>query len=191
MASANGEPLRLFVGVEPRGLCSNYLAALPPGQKVLMRFCSDARMHVDQRPSLTPIFLVGAGSGITPFLGYLKHLSRSKQMARVGQANPPIVLYGFRGARVGEKILAEATNLSVADIRDADSSAKPKKHVQDLLEPEEVRALVQKGTMLICGSKVMIDGVETKLRQICEGQQLSQQFEAFRRTRFVPEYWGG
>ncbi|AUD03325.1 nitric oxide synthase oxygenase [Spirosoma pollinicola] len=66
------------------GLCSNYLAGLEPGATVRIGVRSSTfRPPVDPH---APMLMVGAGTGLSPLLGFLHH--REVQLQAIHRANP-------------------------------------------------------------------------------------------------------
>ncbi|MFD2935675.1 nitric oxide synthase oxygenase [Spirosoma flavum] len=67
------------------GLCSNYLADLNPDQGAMVRVCvrpSSFRPPLDPH---APMLMVGAGTGLSPLLGFLQH--REVQLRALHRAN--------------------------------------------------------------------------------------------------------
>lgn len=65
-------------GLERRGVCTNYLAALEPGDRV-SAFLRSTPFKLPPSPA-TPVILVGAGTGMAPLRGMIAHLSALKQV---------------------------------------------------------------------------------------------------------------
>ena len=77
-----------------KGLCSNYLAGLKKGQRVYA-FVRDnhAHFHLPEDPS-RPILLVGPGTGLAPFRGFLQE--RAALMGQGLSLGPAMLFYGCR-----------------------------------------------------------------------------------------------
>ncbi|MBD3422224.1 MAG: hypothetical protein GF398_19090 [Chitinivibrionales bacterium] len=84
VANAPGSDI-IWLTVKRRGLFTNRLHALQPGQRALITgpfgaFCSRLEQH-------TSIIMIAAGTGIAPFLSVLRHYQRAES------ALPPITLF--------------------------------------------------------------------------------------------------
>ena len=86
-----------YSGEEYRGLASNYLCDLQPGDKVTLTGPYGAAFQLPPEPDATMI-LIGAGTGIAPFRAFLK---------QVYQDNPEFrgKVWLFHGARTGLELL--------------------------------------------------------------------------------------
>jgi methionine synthase reductase len=135
-----------------------------------------------------PLILIGPGTGIAPFIGFLEHRQTQrqvrKQMGGIGHSPSqqikkdfgPIYVYdGFRDRRhdfLFEQALTEfekdgtITKLKVAESRNAEG--KPKVYVQDLIRQDDeelYKLIVEKDAAIyVCGdAKGMAKGVQDAL----------------------------
>jgi len=150
--------------------------------------------HLPESPD-TPLMLIGPGTGVAPFVGFLAHR---------GETKAPVDLYfGCRHAShdfIFEdelKVFAESgvlTNLRVAYSREGE-----RLHVQDLIRQDEVRVadlIVQRNaSVYICGDGNMAKSVQECLHQVLasfmgddEAQQLLQTMKS--NQRLLLDTWG-
>lgn len=122
----------------------------------------------------TPIFMIGPGTGIVPFIGFMQERCklRNEQKKTLGNA------YLYFGCRqkdndfIYRDFMAEMhdakviTELNIALSREAD---QPKQYVQDLLAQHKqlvIDAVVkQNGYVYICGSTTMGSDVQKLLKE--------------------------
>lgn len=158
---------------EFKGTCSNYLTELEPGdqfQALVRKPTADFRLPED--PS-TPIIMVGPGTGIAPFRGFLQHRDQlQKQGAQLGEA---LLFFGCRHPDVDYLYRDELTDFHERGIvsvhaafsRDGDD----KTYVQDLIaeQASKVWAMIEAGARIyICGDGAKMEpDVRRVLVQIC------------------------
>jgi len=79
-------------GTEKHGLCSNFLKTKKSGEKVAV-FISKSKFKLPEN-DLVPLVMVGAGSGISPYFGFLEQRSYNKDKgSKLGRA---ILIHGCR-----------------------------------------------------------------------------------------------
>lgn len=163
LASSSAEGvLEICVRKHPEGLCSGYLHGLRSGD------CVDAFIQVNPvfRPASgnVPVILIGAGTGIGPLNGFIKH----------NTARHPMYLY-WGGRSPESDFLYEAqlqqylddrrlTQLNTAFSRAADPA-----YVQDRIDADAVtlRELIQRGAqVLVCGGREMASAVHAAIDRI-------------------------
>ena len=151
------------------GLCSPYLTGLQPGAAIQ----AFVRPHPDFRPVAgeAPVILIGAGTGIGPLIGFIRH-------------NPPqrpmYLYFGARDAEDGFLYRDELQGL-VGDRRlraltTAFSRSVERAYVQDRLvaDAQRLRALVGQGAqVMVCGGRKMAEGVASAWDRILAGTGLS------------------
>ena len=159
------------LGVEKQGICSSYLERLKPGQKAFV-FVRQSSFHLPSDHS-KPVIMVGPGTGLAPFAGFLQQRRWAKQKGLpMGDA------YLFFGCRKKnedfvyeeEQVAAERdgviTKLIVAFSREQNQ----KVYVQHkILEHKESvwNALNNGGYFYICGdAKYMAKDVDRALIEI-------------------------
>ncbi|KWZ37933.1 NADPH flavoprotein [Burkholderia savannae] len=170
LASASSDGVvEICVRRHPNGACSTYLTALRSGDTI------DAfiRAHARFRPATgdAPVILIGAGTGIGPLIGFIRH----------NAARRPMHLYfGARNAGDGFLYRDELASL-VRDRRlhaltTAFSRAERRAYVQDRLvaDARTLRDLVAHGAqIMVCGGRSMADGVAHAWERILSGSGLS------------------
>ena len=139
-----------------KGVCSNFLAGKDAGDsvQVAIRSTADA-FHLPENPS-TPIIMVGPGTGIAPFRGFLAERSALKAAGK--SLGPAMLFFGCRNPEQDfiyqEELEGHAKN-GVADLHVAFSRAeKNKVYVQDLIREhrDAIWELIEKGARIfICG----------------------------------------
>jgi sulfite reductase (NADPH) flavoprotein alpha-component len=156
LASASRDGvLEICVRKQNGGLCSEFLHALEPGSRVE----AFIRRNPDFRPfaGRAPVIMIGAGTGIAPLAGFIRHNTRHK----------PIHLYwGGRDPRsdfLYEGVLAEAlSDRRLARVVTAFSRIVGGQYVQDKVrgDAETLRQLVgADAQIIVCGGKEMAEGV--------------------------------
>ncbi|AIV44589.1 flavodoxin family protein [Burkholderia pseudomallei TSV 25] len=156
LASASSDGIvEICVRRHPHGVCSRYLTGLQPGDTIE----AFVRPHARLRPhaGAAPVILIGAGTGIGPLIGFIRH----------NAARRPMHLYfGARNANDGFPYRDELDGL-VRDRRlraltTAFSRAERGAYVQDRLvaDARNLRELVAHGAqIMVCGGRAMADGV--------------------------------
>lgn len=185
LASATRDgALEICVRHHPGGLCSGFLTTLDVGGEI------DAfvRANPGFRPArgTAPVILVGAGTGIGPLAGFIRHNDGRRPMHLWFGARNPASDFLYEGDL--ERWLAERrlTGLHTAFSRTADRS-----RVQDRLaaDAETVRGLVAHGAqVMVCGGRDMAAGVAEVIGQALGPLGLS--VEALKREgRYVEDVY--
>lgn len=156
LASASRDGfVEICVRRHPHGLCSGFLTSLEPGDSI------DAfvRTNPGFKPASrdVPLILVGAGTGIGPFVGFIRQNATKR----------PMHLY-FGARRSGDSFLYDqelhrfVATRQLTTLTTALTSPVEKTYVQDRLLRDAVtlRALVARGArVMVCGSRDMAKGV--------------------------------
>ena len=139
-----------------KGICSNYLSAMPEGASidVALRATSD-EFGLPDDPA-TPVIMIGPGTGIAPFRGFLGERAAMKAAGKT--LGPAMLFFGCRHPDQDfiyqDELEAHAAN-GVADLHVAFSRQEKKKtYVQDLIreERDKVWALIEQGARIyVCG----------------------------------------
>lgn len=170
LASATADGLvEICVRRHPNGVCSGYLTGLQPGETIE----AFMRPHAHFRPDAgsAPVILIGAGTGIGPLIGFIRH----------NAARRPMHLYfGARNAEDGFLYRDELRHL-VADRRlqaltTAFSRSGSRSYVQDRLvaDAQSLRTLVTHGAqIMVCGGRRMAEGVAQAWEHILTDTGLS------------------
>ncbi len=163
LASSSGDGyLEICVRKQSGGACSEFLHGLQPGDRI------DAfvKSNPDFRPrrGKRPIILIGAGTGIAPFIGFIGANDRRRPIHLYWGGRDPDsdFLYGSTLARYQRE--SRLTRLLTAFSRVVGGS-----YVQDRIrgDGEALRSLVQRGAqILVCGGKEMAQGVRAAIEDI-------------------------
>ncbi|RIW32034.1 cytochrome P450 [Bacillus salacetis] len=212
---AEADRLSITVGVvkgpawsgnsEYKGVASNYLADRQPGEDILCFTRSpQSGFQLPEDPEV-PVIMVGPGTGIAPFRGFLQARSIQKQKgAALGEA---VLYYGCRHPELDylyRSELEEADNQGIVSVRTAYSrvEGQPKTYVQDIMkqDADQLLALLDKGAHLyICGDgSRMAPEVETTLMEAyqekhgVEEQESKQWLAALQdEGRYAKDVWAG
>ncbi|QJQ97562.1 PepSY domain-containing protein [Halomonas sp. PGE1] len=163
LASASKDgTLEICVRQHPSGLCSGFLHALPIGGTI------DAFIQPNQnfRPASgkAPIVLIGAGTGIGPLVGFIRH----------NKAHQAMHLYWGGRSPQSDFLYEPELNVYLEDRRltklnTTFSRVDERAYVQDKLiaNGPELRWLIEKGAqILVCGGRDMAKNVMAALNDI-------------------------
>merc|ERR1711912_89081 len=75
-----------------RGVSSGYLSDRRPGQLVEVSIVRNERFRLPT-DALTPIIMIGAGTGVAPFRGFLQELNQSVSAGSTGQQQREAMLF--------------------------------------------------------------------------------------------------
>ncbi|MEO5807928.1 PepSY domain-containing protein [Devosia sp.] len=151
--------LEICVRKQAGGLCSEFLHGLEPGQTV----SAFVKHNPGFRPQTgkAPVILIGAGTGIAPLAGFVRHNRRHR----------PYHLY-FGGRDPASDFLyapllrAALVDRRLASLTTAFSRVVGGHYVQDRLrdDADAIRALVASGAqIMVCGGRQMADGVRASI----------------------------
>ncbi len=139
------------------GVCSTYLARLTPGETV-MGFVRNPntpfRLPTDP---LTPLIMIGAGTGLAPFRGFLQERAASQTNGKV--IGPSMLFFGFRNPQhdyLYEEELSDYEARGITTVVPAMSRAEgqPRRYVQQAIREHagDVWNLLQEGAVIyVCG----------------------------------------
>lgn len=163
LASASSDDcLEICVRQQSGGLCSSFLHALPVGG------CIDAfiQSNPNFRPAAgkAPTVLIGAGTGIGPLVGFIRHNKKH---------NPMHLYWGGRCPN-SDFLYEPELNTYLQDKRLTELNAvfsHDDKHsyVQDKisLDGEELRGLIKNGAqILVCGGRNMANSVRDSMNEL-------------------------
>ena len=161
--------LEICVRKQVEGECSGFLHGLKEGDSIQAFIQKKASFRPAQDAS--SVIMIGAGTGMAPLQGFIK------------QNEKQVPYYLYWGGRLQHSDFIYEDNLSQAlatsrlkQLRLAFSrSAKPQ-YVQNLLtdDAKDISKRILDGAqIMVCGSKVMADGVRTSLDKILKQEQLS------------------
>lgn len=158
---------------EFKGTCSNYLADLSPGeqlQALVRKPTADFRLPDDPK---TPIIMVGPGTGIAPFRGFLQQRDHLQmQGTELGEA---LLFFGCRHPDIDYLYREELTDFherGIAKVHTAFSRFDGQKtYVQDLItqQANAVWEMIKAGGRIyICGDGAQMEpDVRRALATIC------------------------
>lgn len=165
LASGNKDGfVEIVVKRHPGGLCSSQLTSLEPGQSITAFLKPNPAFRVAHARSGT--ILVGAGTGIAPLAGHIRHNIRRAQVHLFFGMRHPGSDFLFREELEHWQDDGRLSQLATAVSR----GARPY-YVQDALrsESELVRRLVRRGArVMVCGGRDMARGVAQALDEILE-----------------------
>jgi cytochrome P450/NADPH-cytochrome P450 reductase len=151
------------------GTCSNYLFE-QDADRVVHGFVRDtgSSFRLPADPA-TPVLLIGSGTGLAPFRGFLQERAAQKDAGLA--LGPGLLVFGFRHPQSDQLYGEELDQLaSSADVRLAYAYSRvpglPRVYVQDRLRQigEQVLGLLDRGAVVyICGATSMAEGVRTAL----------------------------
>ena len=194
-------PARSGLG-DYQGVCSNYISRQPEGS-VLYAFVKDTHSHfrLPEDP-LTPIIMVGPGTGLAPFRGFLQE--RAAQKARGSAIGPSMTFFGCRHERqdyIYREELEAFAEQGVTELHVAFSRMGATKiYVQDLMreKADRVWSLLQKGAIVyVCGdASKMEPDVKRALTEIVASKgkmdaAAASQFmsDLLRGNRYLVDVW--
>lgn len=163
LASASKDgTLEICVRQHPGGLCSGFLHALPIGGTIE----AFIQPNPDFRPAAgkAPVVLIGAGTGIGPLVGFIRHNIRH---------HPMHLYWGGRNPQ-SDFLYEPELNTYLADKRltklcTAFSRVEQRAYVQDKISADgpELRQLIEKGAqIMVCGGRGMAASVMATLEEV-------------------------
>ena len=163
LASASKDDmLEICVREHPSGLCSSFLHALSVGDTIE----AFIQLNPSFRPAFgkAPIVLIGAGTGIGPLVGFIRH----------NKAHHPMHLYWGGRCPQSDFLYEPELNSYLEDKRLTKlyavfSRVSERSYVQDKIAVDgvELRRLIEKGAqILVCGGRDMASSVTAVLDEI-------------------------
>ena len=147
------------------GVCSGYLTGLQP-EATIEAF---VRPHASFRPAAgdMPVILIGAGTGIGPLIGFIRHNAPQR---------PMYLYFGARDAEDGflyrEELHGLVGDRRLRSLTTAFSRSVERAYVQDRLvaDAQRLRELVAQGAqVMVCGGRKMAAGVANAWERILSG----------------------
>ena len=151
--------LEICVRKQAGGLCSEFLHGLAPGQNIsaFIKRNPEFRPHEGK----APVILIGAGAGIAPLAGFVRHNTRHRPYHLYFGGRDPAsdFLYAtlLRAALADHRLTALAT---------AFSRVVGGRYVQDVLRDDAatIRDLLSNGAqVMVCGGRQMAEGVRASM----------------------------
>jgi sulfite reductase (NADPH) flavoprotein alpha-component len=170
-SSSRDGVLEICVRKHPGGLCSSFLHELEPGVTI----AAFVRKNPAFRPlrGTAPLILIGAGTGIGPLAGFIRHNTGRRRVHLYWGGRDPASDFLYQGEMT--KYLADRrlTHLKAVFSRVAGGG-----YVQDRIasDANELRDLIQCGAqVLVCGGRDMAAGVARSLEAIIQPAGLELQ----------------
>ncbi|HNB25694.1 MAG TPA: PepSY domain-containing protein [Alphaproteobacteria bacterium] len=154
--------LEICVRRHPGGLCSGYLHALKPGDRIN----AFVRRNPEFRPTAgaAPVVLIGAGTGIGPLVGFIR---------RNGERRPMHLYFGARDPQSDFLYEAELrkwlADKRLTKLNTAFSRATDRAYVQDRIaaDAEALRGLIAHGAqIMVCGGRQMAQALAKVLEEV-------------------------
>ena len=198
-----GGPALSGIG-EFKGACSNYLAGRGVGDVVYASVRpTKAGFRLPEDPA-TPIIMIGPGTGLAPFRGFLEE--RSAQKAKGQTLGPAMLFFGCRHPDqdfiYAHELKAFATD-GIVDLHVAFSRVhEAKTYVQDLItaQADAVFALIDRGAIIyVCGDgskmepavKSALMDIHRRRTRVDEAVAERWMYEMGRQNRYVLDVWAG
>jgi sulfite reductase (NADPH) flavoprotein alpha-component len=158
-SSSRDGVLEICVRKQSGGLCSEFLHALSPGDTVDVFI----RPNPAFRPARgrRPLILIGAGAGVAPLAGFVRHNRNRRPMHLFFGGRDPASDFLYR-----EDLSKALDDGRLASLNTRFSRVIGGGYVQDLLiyEADALRDLVQQGAqIMVCGGRDMAEGVRAAL----------------------------
>lgn len=171
---ATPKSVSITVAVVEGGLCTNMLHQMSVGDRVPI-FIRKSTFHLPLRQKERPVVMIGPGTGVAPFIGFLDR--RRAWQQKGAEIGPAILFFGCRH-HAEDHIYEEFCNaalhdgvLSSLDVAYSRDQAE-KIYVQHRLKDRaaEVWQLLQAGGYVyVCGdAKYMAKDVDAELKRIAE-----------------------
>lgn len=161
------------------GVASSYLASLQPNDKLHVAIRpSHASFHLPVDSEQKPIIMIGAGTGLAPFRGFVQE--RAAMLGAGRKLAPAMLFFGCRHPDQDDLYREELDRwqeMGAVDVRRSYSRLPERSegcaHVQDRLwkERREVQALWDSGAKVyVCGSRGVSDSVrDTAIKMWVDG----------------------
>jgi sulfite reductase (NADPH) flavoprotein alpha-component len=162
-SSSRDNVLEICVRKLPGGLCSEFLHSLRPGLTI------DAFIQPNPdfrpQPGKKPVILIGAGTGIGPLAGFIRHNHKHRAMHLYFGVRDPQSDFLYETELRGWLADKRLTKLFVAFSRITHRRAYVQDHLR--MDSVRIRELVAKGgEILVCGGRDMAKGVKQALEEI-------------------------
>ena len=161
--SSSDGMIEICVRKQPGGLCSEYLHDLRPGDACDVFVMPNPEFR--PKPGKTPIILIGAGTGIGPLAGFVRHNHQHRPMHMYFGARDPSSDFLYEKELRGWLADKRLTNLYVAFSRITQQRAYVQDHVKADRETI-LRLLAKGGQIIVCGGRDMAMGVKKALNEM-------------------------
>lgn len=161
-----GDVVQLSIKLHEKGLGSNFLSDLKPGEIIDARIISNTQFHFPKKSSR--VILIANGTGIAPFLGMLNENTKGIET---------YLYFGLKDSSSFEiyepSLQKNLDENNLKQLQLAFSQQEEKIHVQDLLQRDAdfiAETFQNKGIVMICGSLSMQKEVQMILHSIVSHQ---------------------
>jgi len=167
-----------------KGVCSNFLCDTKPGDEVKMTGPAGKVMLLPEEDPTTDYIMVGTGTGIAPYRGFIRRLFNEDTPAAraykgeawlfLGVANSDALLYDDEFQEAKERF-PNNLRIDYALSREQTNSKGGKMYIQDKVEEyaDEVFKKLENGAHIyFCGLKGMMPGIQDMLKGIAEKKGL-------------------
>lgn len=170
-SSSHDGVLEICVRKHPGGLCSSFLHELEPGATI----AAFVRKNPAFRPlrGTAPLILIGAGTGIGPLAGFIRHNLGRRRVHLYWGGRDPASDFLYQDEMTTYLADRRLTHLKAVFSRVAGGG-----YVQDRIasDANELRDLIQRGAqVLVCGGRDMAAGVARSLEAIIQPAGLELQ----------------
>mmetsp|Transcript_1067 Transcript_1067/g.1765 ORF Transcript_1067/g.1765 Transcript_1067/m.1765 type:complete len:243 (-) Transcript_1067:368-1096(-) len=205
-SSSNAQPsaISITMSVLKGGVCTNYLKDLKPGSDYAPIFVRPSTFRLPSKIS-TPIIMVGPGTGLAPFMGFVQEYEhKSKANGGKPAEGERVLFFGCRKRDVDfiyrEELTAAKESGVLTGLQLAFSREEEKKvYVQHLIS-QQAQALWKMlsggGYVYVCGATAMGRDVKEAFVEIArsEGGKSAEEAKAMLDTlqdsgRYVQELW--
>jgi cytochrome P450 / NADPH-cytochrome P450 reductase len=187
-----------------KGVCSNYLSGRRAGDTIHATVReTKAGFRLPDDPA-TPIIMIGPGTGLAPFRGFLQE--RAARKARGAALGPSLLFFGCRHPEqdflYADELKAFAAD-GITELHTAFSRADgPKTYVQDAIaaQKDKVWSLIEQGAIIyVCGDGGKMEpGVKAALMAIYRDRKGADEATSARwieemgtSNRYVLDVWAG
>lgn len=156
------------------GVCSNALLNLKKEEQIKAKILQNKAFHLPKKKK--NIILIANGTGIAPFLGMIHN-----------NANNTHLFFGLKTSTSLNQYKSHLKNIENKNMYLAYSQEKNHEYVQDVIAKKEElisSTLKSGGTIMICGSIVMMKGVFSALEKITL-QKLNSPLDKFKKTKQI------
>jgi len=167
-----------------QGVCSNFLCDTKAGDDVVMTGPVGKVMLLPEEDPKTDYIMVGTGTGIAPYRGFIRRLFMEKTPAAaaykgeawlfLGVANSDALLYDDEWQEAKEKF-PDNFRLDYALSREQQNKKGGKMYIQDKMEEyaDEIFNKLDAGAHIyFCGLKGMMPGIQDMLKVVAESKGL-------------------
>lgn len=165
-----------------KGVCSNFLCDTKPGDDVKMTGPAGKVMLLPEEDPSTDYIMVGTGTGIAPYRGFIRRLFVEETPASeaykgqawlfLGVANTDALLYDDEFQAVKEEN-PDQFRLDYALSREQTNSKGGKMYIQDKVQEygDEIFQKLENGAHIyFCGLKGMMPGIQDMLKGLAESK---------------------